>query len=97
MFTPRPCRCNFPFATLIFALLLTAVAGSAQPPQPAAKAGTWDEKTTGMRFIRVKPGTFLMGEGKDAKKTEIKTGFYLATTVVTQKQWQAVLPYLPGP
>jgi len=80
---------NVPFVSLAIGLGLAATA-SGQTPREPAKAMTWDGKQTGMQFIEVKLGTFLMGEGKDAQKAEIKTGFYLTSTVVTQKQWKTL-------
>ena len=85
---------NVPFVSLAIGLGLAATA-SVQTPRAPAKATTWDKKQTGTQFIEVKPGTFIMGEGKDAQKAEIKTGFYLASTVVTQKQWKTIMKTEP--
>jgi formylglycine-generating enzyme required for sulfatase activity len=51
----------------------------------------------GMKFIHVKPGTFMMGSNdgyKDEKpvhEVTFKKGFYMQTTEVTQGQWMAVM------
>ncbi|GEM_PF-7064819 len=48
----------------------------------------------GLHFVEIPAGMLAKGQGKDAKKLEIK-GFYMATTVVTQKQWQTVMGSAP--
>ncbi len=58
--------------------------------QPSARTPSTD-KTSGITFIEVKPGAFTMGEGKDTRRVTIDKGYALASTVVTQKQWKAVM------
>jgi formylglycine-generating enzyme required for sulfatase activity len=74
-------------------------------PAPVT-AGTWTEPQTGMDFVRVPPGRFQMGCGgawageclddeKPARQVQVK-GYWLATTEVTQAQWQAVMGSNPS-
>jgi len=67
-----------------------------------------DKKITnslGMEFNYIEPGTFIMGSPSDeAGRTKIEKqhqvtltkGFYMQTTEVTQKQWQAVMGSNPS-
>jgi len=54
-----------------------------------------------MTFSYIPPGEFMMGSEKGARnekpvhKVSISKGFYLQTTEVTQKQWQAVMGTTP--
>ena len=67
----------------------------------SARAGTATIKNSvGMEFILVRPGVFMMGspETEPHRKTDetlhrvvISKPFYLQTTEVTIKQWQAVM------
>jgi formylglycine-generating enzyme required for sulfatase activity len=60
----------------------------------------------GMKFVRVKAGTFVMGSPKDEKgrsddegpqhEVEISKDFFIGTTEVTQKQYRAVMGYHPS-
>ncbi len=59
----------------------------------------------GMKFVWIPPGTFEMGspdteEGRRKSETlhqvTLTKGFYMSTTEVTQKQWQAVMGYNPS-
>jgi formylglycine-generating enzyme required for sulfatase activity len=67
--------------------------------------------SVGMRFVRVKAGTFLMGSPKDEKlreglaedkgceqqhEVEITKDFYLGVHEVTQKQYREVMGYHPS-
>ncbi|MBF0397212.1 MAG: SUMF1/EgtB/PvdO family nonheme iron enzyme [Desulfobacterales bacterium] len=54
----------------------------------------------GMKFVYIRPGTFIMGspsteKGRDADEEQhevtLTKGFYLQTTTVTQRQWKAVM------
>ncbi|MDM8537516.1 SUMF1/EgtB/PvdO family nonheme iron enzyme [Desulfobacterales bacterium HSG17] len=59
----------------------------------------------GMKFVYVKPGTFMMGSpasepGRDNDETQHKVtltrGFYMQTTEVTQGQWKSVMGSNPS-
>ena len=61
-------------------------------------------KSIGMEFVKIEPGTFMMGSpfgesGRDDDEKEhsvtLSRGFYMQTTEVTQGQWQAVMGTLP--
>ena len=59
----------------------------------------------GMKFVWIKPGTFMMGSPKDEEKrcddetqhkVTLTKGFYMAIYLVTQEQWQAVMGNNPS-
>lgn len=59
----------------------------------------------GMKFVYIKPGTFMMGSpedepgrGSDEKqhKVTLTKGFYMQTTEVTQGQWKSVMGNNPS-
>ena len=59
----------------------------------------------GMKFIYIKPGSFIMGSpsdesGRNSDETQhrvtLTKGFYLQTTEVTQGQWKAVMGNNPS-
>ena len=59
----------------------------------------------GQEFVLIQPGEFVMGspeteEGHNDNETQrieqIKDAFYLQTTQVTQRQWEAVMENLPS-
>ena len=73
--------------------LLTVVGLPVPPP-------TWVENSLGMRLRRIKPGTFDMGSpetehnrGADEKlhRVTLTRPFYIGATLVTQRQWEAVM------
>ncbi|MFO0822531.1 MAG: SUMF1/EgtB/PvdO family nonheme iron enzyme [Gemmataceae bacterium] len=86
------------------------------PQQPPTKAseqpvGQHSPKEVrnkyGMKFVWVRPGTFLMGtpkgeergqDGHDetSHKVTLTKGFYMGVHLVTQEQWQDVLGYNPS-
>jgi formylglycine-generating enzyme required for sulfatase activity len=69
-------------------------------------AETWREPVTGMEFVRILPGEFMMGsEYEDSRYKPINErpvhrvtldGFWLARYEVTQGQWKAVMGRLPA-
>jgi hypothetical protein len=82
---------------------------TAQPTSAAPSSGmTSGESFTnrlGMKFVYIKPGTFLMGgpeseKGRDDDERQheitLTKGYYLQTTEVTQDQWQAVMGHNPS-
>ena len=56
----------------------------------------------GMKFVRIGPGSFRMGsddkdpDEKPAHMVTLSKGFYLQTTEVTQRQWEAVMGTNPS-
>jgi formylglycine-generating enzyme required for sulfatase activity/tRNA A-37 threonylcarbamoyl transferase component Bud32 len=61
--------------------------------------------SVGMKFVRVKAGTFMMGSPKDEKdrggdelqhEVELTKDFFIGVTEVTQKQYRAVMGYHPS-
>ena len=84
-------RCVFGF----FVVLTGALAAAAAPlPKPAGPR----EGPLGMKFVPLPKGTFYMGWNGDKKgvKTEIKEDFEIATTTVTQGQWQELMGKNPS-
>ncbi|MGE0444678.1 MAG: formylglycine-generating enzyme family protein [Vicinamibacterales bacterium] len=80
-------------------LLLACAA--APGPAPAV----WTEPATGMAFIKVEPGAFVMGSpasepGREAQETEhavrISRPFWLGAHEVTQAEWRAVMDSAPS-
>ena len=72
------------------------------PDKPARLPGLryWTSPSTGMDFVYIAPGTFMMGSpesehgrGDDETQHEvtITKGFWLGVTEVTQGQWKAVM------
>jgi len=62
-------------------------------------------KSIGMKFVYIKPGSFMMGSpsgesGRDDDETRhrvtLTRGFYMQTTEVTQGQWKAVMGSNPS-
>jgi formylglycine-generating enzyme required for sulfatase activity len=73
-----------------------------QPKKEPPKSFT---NSLGMKFVWIKPGTFMMGspkeeEGRYDKETQHKvtltTGFYMGVYSVTQEQWQEVMDNNPS-
>jgi len=64
-----------------------------------------DSNSLGMKFVYIRPGTFMMGSpnsetGRDDDETlhqvTLTKGFYMQTTEVSQKQWRAVMGKNPS-
>jgi len=84
-------------------VLVTVADGIQTPPAPAEEK-TYVSKTTGMKFVRIKAGTFTMGSPKSEKdrsddETEhevtLSKDFYLSVYEVTQKEWRTVMGTTP--
>lgn len=89
------------------ALVFVLIAGAAvvwwwMPDKPARLPGLryWTSPSTGMDFVYIAPGTFMMGspdseEGRGDDETQhevtITKGFWLGVTEVTEGQWKAVM------
>jgi len=85
--------------TLLPAALL--LFGACSPPPPRE----WQEPLTGMDFIYVHPGTFLMGTPLDEPErrsdetlheVQLTRGFYLGRYEVTQQEWATVMGENPS-
>ena len=74
--------------------------------RPGAPPRTFTN-SIGMKFVWIDPGSFRMGsddkkaDEKPAHMVTLSKGFYLQTTEVTQRQWEAVMgtnpSYFKGP
>lgn len=71
----------------------------------AAHAAEVFTNSIGMKFVYIKPGTFIMGsptseKGRKSDETQHKVtltkGFYMQTTEVTQAQWRAIMSNNPA-
>ena len=60
----------------------------------------WIDPVVGMRFRRVMPGTFQMGESMNLDETKhevtLTRGFWIGETAVTQSEWQAIFDKNPS-
>ena len=91
--------------THLFSLsLVIALAGSvhAQEKKDPPKEFT---NAIGMKFVWIKPGSFMMGSPKDEKlrsdnetqhKVTLTKGFYMGVYTVTQEQWQEIMGKNPS-
>ncbi len=85
----------------VFALF--AIAYGADRPENAVRKTITN--TLGMKLVWIEPGKFVMGSGEQEKgreedespkhKVVLTKGFYLASTEVTQQQWEKLMG--PGP
>ncbi len=80
-------------------VIITPSKTIAEPP------ATWQCPVTGMEFVFIKPGTFMMGspESEEGRSDDerlhqvtIEKGFYLGKYLVTQAQWQQVMGNNPS-
>jgi len=86
---------------LAFTVILACTLAAAQSEDTSAKAFT---NSTGMRFVGIEPGTFLMGsengEGdwdeKPVHKVTITQPFYISESEVTAEQFRLFRPEYPG-
>jgi len=86
---------------LLASCLVVALAGafSAVGAPAPVEPGKPKDGPLGMKFVSLPKGTFYMGwngEKGSAKKREIKEDFEMATTPVTQGQWQEVMGKNPS-
>lgn len=78
--------------------------GEAKQQKTTATQGKSDGKkisnSIGMQFVRIEPGTFMMGspaneKGRDADEEQVRViltkVFFIQTTEVTQGQWKAIM------
>ncbi|MDD1607710.1 MAG: formylglycine-generating enzyme family protein [Methylococcaceae bacterium] len=69
-------------------------------PQTASLSAQWRDPITGMEFVKIPKGIFMMGspdnepdrcDNEKLHRVDIAHDFYLSKTLVTQAQWQAVM------
>ena len=93
--------------TRLFCLSMVVFLASYLPVQAQEKKDPPKEFTNsiGMKFVWIKPGSFVMGSPKEEKerrdnetqhKVTLTKGFYLGVHLVTQEQWQAVMGNNPS-
>src|SRR5277367_614370 len=90
------------FCIGLVATLASQVPVFAQPKDPPKDF----TNSIGMKFVWIKPGTFLMGspQGEDTggltdvpqHKVTLTKGFYMGIYPVTQEQWQAIMGNNPS-
>ncbi len=89
---------------LVTAMVLLAAAGCRTREKPP-KPGDTFTNSIGMKLVCVPAGSFLMGSPDDEPrraddefqhKVDISRAFWIGTTEVTQKQWQAVMENNPS-
>jgi formylglycine-generating enzyme required for sulfatase activity len=77
----------------------------APKPKPASLSAQWRDPITGMEFVKIPKGSFMMGSPDDERDRDsneklhhvnIPHDFYLSKTLVTQAQWQALMGNNPS-
>src|SRR5476649_2772135 len=90
------------FCLALVVALASSVPITAQEKKDPPKPFT---NSIGMKFVWIKPGSFMMGSPKDEKQREtnetqhrvtLTKGFYMGVYTVTQEQWQAVMGKNPS-
>ena len=85
--------------------VLAFVSGCAALTGSSTGPSQWIEARTGMRFIKVEPGRFVMGSpvnesGREAQEKQhnvsLSRPFWLGAFEVTQRQWQLVMGANPS-
>ena len=79
--------------------LVLAPAGCTSPDADPQSGATWRERVTGMEFVRVPAGDFVMGLRADTApvrpapthQVRLSRPFYLGRFEVTQKEWALVM------
>ena len=83
----------------------STIAEGSDAQQLLAVAGRAWKNEVGMSFVRIPPGSFVMGspdseigreENERMHRVELTRGYYLQTTEVTQAQWRAVMGNNPS-
>lgn len=92
-------RCRWLAAVLVASTILGC--GRMPPRTPT----TWNEPATGMRFVHVDPGAFVMGSpadegGRESQeaphRVRLTREFWLGMFEVTQREWAAVMGTNPS-
>ena len=87
------------FATILVLAILSTVGLADEKPLPDGGV----TNSVGMKLRRIRAGTFLMGSpvnGRNSsqnvqRRVQITRDFYMGETVVTQRQWEAVMGTRP--
>jgi formylglycine-generating enzyme required for sulfatase activity len=88
-----------------FAIACAVLFGSVSPTGTSRASFQWTEPRTGMVFVKVEPGRFVMGSppdeiGREAQERQhhvtVSRSFWLGAFEVTQHQWQAVMGQNPS-
>src|SRR5476649_186194 len=93
--------------TRLFCLALVVALASSVPITAQEKKDPPKEFTNsiGMKFVWIKPGSFMMGSPKEEKerfndeiqhKVTLTKGYYMGVYTVTQEQWQEVMGNNPS-
>ena len=77
---------------LVWVVLMMALSTQAQATQPGE---VWKEPKTGMEFVWMPEGCFLMGEEGKTKQKCVE-GFWMGKYEVTQQQYQRVMDMNPS-
>jgi formylglycine-generating enzyme required for sulfatase activity len=84
----------------VFVSLALPVATTTHPAASPVAPSRWIEPTTGMQFVQIQPGRFVMGSpadepGREAQERQhavtISRSFWMGAYEVTQAQWQRVM------
>ena len=95
-------KCLFCFALVAAFVTLAGDPVHAQPKKEPPKNFT---NSLGMKFVWIKPGSFVMGSPKEEllrganeiqHKVTLTKGFYMGVHLVTQEQWQVVMGNNPS-
>src|SRR5476649_334428 len=93
--------------TRLFCLALVVALASSVPITAQEKKDPPKEFTNslGMKFVWIKPGSFMMGSPKEEEerrdneiqhKVTLTKGFYMGVNTVTQEQWKEVMGNNPS-
>ena len=89
------------WAAIAFVCVAAGCSGSGSrpaAPTPAAPAELTLDLGGGatMKMVLIRPGKFMMGDGKDQHEVTISKPFYMGVTEVTQAQYEAVMGTNPS-
>jgi formylglycine-generating enzyme required for sulfatase activity len=88
----------------VVVLVLLMLGAALRAPDRGARS-TWQDPTTGMQFVLIQPGTFVMGSslheaGREPQETPhtvtLTRAFYLGRFEVTQGEWLRVMGRNPS-
>jgi formylglycine-generating enzyme required for sulfatase activity len=86
-------------AALTLKRIEDALAKLGPAPEPKSSPATLTlglGKGVTMKLVRIRPGKFMMGEGKDLHEVTLSKPFYMGVTEVTQAQYEAVMGTNPS-
>lgn len=100
---PTSARALGALVPLLAALACASACGSGESRDPSERE--WREPFTGMEFLHVEPGTFVMGSGPDVAmrqddeiphRVTLTEGYWLGKYEVTQGEWERVMGENPS-